>query len=140
MDAIPQNVFWIIIAAMVVFGIIIAVIQWRSVREADKNVEYLSKLAKLKKIDLKERDLESKRLKENILSLPKNQQEHLAKIRGDTSQLIQKVGHLNSKVNERVNSLETRTEYKQLKKLIMDIEKNEKQLEKNLKTKMKGFE
>ena len=59
MMAIDQNVFYIVIAVIVVVGLIVALMQWRKVREAQTNVEFLTKQAELKKIELVERDLES---------------------------------------------------------------------------------
>ncbi len=84
MDAIPQNVFYIIIAVIIVVGVIVALMQWRRVREGQTNVEFLTKQAELKKIDLVEKDLESKRMMNDIV-LPKEQQEKLTKIRENTS-------------------------------------------------------
>ena len=80
MVAIDQNVFYIVIAAIVVVGLIVALMQWRRVREAQTNVEFLTKQAELKKIELVERDLESKRMMSDIV-LPKDQQEKLTNIR-----------------------------------------------------------
>jgi 23S rRNA maturation-related 3'-5' exoribonuclease YhaM len=128
MVAIDQNVFYIIIAVIVVFGLIIALMQWRRVREAQTNVEFLTKQAELKKIELVERDLESKRMMNDIV-LPKDQQEKLTNIRETTSNLMQKTGFLHSEINERVNRLEAKTEYAKLQKLLMDIEEKEKELE-----------
>ena len=82
--AIEQNVFYIVIVAIVVFGLIVALMQWRRVREAQTNVEFLTKQAELKKIELVERDLESKRMMGDIV-LPKDQQEKLTHIRENTS-------------------------------------------------------
>jgi len=59
MMAIDQNVFYIVIAVIVVVGLIVALMQWKKVREAQTNVEFLTKQAELKKIELVERDLES---------------------------------------------------------------------------------
>ena len=132
MDAIPQNVFWIIIAVIVVIGIIIALMQWRRVRESQSNVEFLAKQAELKKIELVERDLESKRVMSNVI-LPKDQQERLSQIRGNTSDLMQKSGYLHSEISERVTRLEAKTEYAKLQKLLGDIEKKETELEKKTK-------
>ncbi len=136
MVAIDQNVFYIVIAAIVVVGLIIALMQWRRVREAQTNVEFLTKQAELKKIELVERDLESKRMMGDIV-LPKNQQEKLTHIRENTSDLMHKTGYLNSEINERVNRLEAKTEYIKLQKLLMDIEEKEKNLEKKT-SKAKG--
>ena len=81
MVAIDQNVFYIVIAAIVVVGLIVALMQWRRVREAQTNVEFLTKQAELKKIELVERDLESKRMMSDIV-LPKDQQEKLNSYKG----------------------------------------------------------
>ena len=136
MVAIDQNVFYIVIAAIVVVGLIIALMQWRRVREAQTNVEFLTKQAELKKIELVERDLESKRMMGDIV-LPKNQQEKLTHIRENTSDLMHKTGYLHSEINERVNRLEAKTEYIKLQKLLMDIEEKEKNIEKKT-SKAKG--
>jgi 23S rRNA maturation-related 3'-5' exoribonuclease YhaM len=130
METIPQNIFYIIIAAIVLIAVIVATLQWRKVRESQSNVEFLQKQAELKKIELVEKDLETKRLVENVFPLPKEQQEQLSNIRRDTSDLLQKVGYLHSEVNERVTRLEARTEYAKLEKLLKDIEKKEKEIEK----------
>lgn len=129
MAAIDQNVFYIIIAAIVVVGLIVALMQWRRVREAQTNVEFLTKQAELKKIELVERDLESKRMMSDIV-LPKDQQEKLTHIRENTSNLMNKAGYLHSEINERVNRLEAKTEYIKLQKLLLDIGEKEKELEK----------
>jgi len=92
MVAIEQNVFYIVIAAIVVVGLIIALMQWRRVREAQTNVEFLTKQAELKKIELVERDLESKRMMSDIV-LPKDQQEKLTHIMENTSDLMHKAGY-----------------------------------------------
>ncbi|SCG86722.1 hypothetical protein [Methanobacterium congolense] len=129
MQTIPQNVFLIIIAVIAVVGLIIVLMQWRRVREAQSNVEFLAKQAELKKIELVERDLESKRRMGNI-SLTREEQEKLSSIRKNTSDLMQKAGYLHSEINERVSRLEVQTEYAKLQKLLTDIEKKEKELEK----------
>ena len=129
MALIDQNVFYIVIAAIVVVGLIVALMQWRRVREAQTNVEFLTKQAELKKIELVERDIESKRMMNDIV-LPKDQQEKLTHIRENTSDLMHKAGYLSGEINERVNRLEAKTEYIKLKKLLMDIEEKEMELEK----------
>jgi hypothetical protein len=132
MMAIDQNVFYIVIAVIVVVGLIVALMQWRKVREAQTNVEFLTKQAELKKIELVERDLESKRMMNDII-LPKDQQEKLTNIRENTSSLMNKAGYLHGEINERVNRLEAKTEYIKLQKLLMDIEEKEKELENKFK-------
>jgi hypothetical protein len=129
MVAIEQNIFYIIIAAIIVVGLIVGLMQWRRVRESQTNVEFLTKQAELKKIELVERDLESKRMMQDII-LPKDQQEKLSKIRENTSNLMSKTGYLHSEINERVNRLEATTEYFKLQKLLKDIEEKEMEFEK----------
>ena len=126
---IPQNLFYIIIAVIAVVGLIFALIQWRRVRQAQSNVNFLTKQAELRKIELVERDLESKRMMRDIV-LPKDQQENLSMIRNNTSNLIQKAGYLNSEINERVDRLEATSEYIKLQKLLRDIDEKEKEFEK----------
>jgi 23S rRNA maturation-related 3'-5' exoribonuclease YhaM len=134
--SISQNVFLLIIAVIALVAVIVIVLQWRRVREAQSNVTFLEKQAELKKIELVERDLESKRLMENVIPLPKDQQERLSQIRSETSKMMQKVGFLHSEINERVTRLETRAEYEKLQKLLDDIEKKEAEM--NKKGKFKG--
>ena len=126
---IPQNLFYIIIAIIAVVGLIFALIQWRRVRQAQTNVNFLTKQAELRKIELVERDLESKRRTIDIV-LPKDQQEKLSMIRSNSSNLMQKAGYLNSEINERVDRLEATSEYVKLQKLLMDIDEKEKEFEK----------
>ena len=127
---IPENIFYIIIAVIAVVGLIIALMQWRKVREAQSNIQFLEKQAQLRKIELVEKDLESKRMMENVIPLPKEQQERLSEIRKSTSDLMHQAGFLHSEINERVTRLEARTEYLKLQKLLQDIEKKEQQLDK----------
>jgi hypothetical protein len=127
---IPENIFYIIIAVIAVVGLIVALMQWRRVRESQSNVQFLERQAELRKIELVEKDLESKRMMENVIPLPPEKQERLSKIRKNTSELTNQAGYLHGEINERVTRLEVRTEYLKLQKLIMDIEKKEQELDK----------
>ncbi len=135
MITIPQNVFWIIIALIVLVGVIVVFRTWGKIREAQANVQFTEKQIELKKIGMVEKDLEAKRIKETVVSLPKEQQQKLAQIREDTAELIHKIGYLHSELSERVNRLEAKTEYKKLQKLLKDIEEKEKEVEKNIQKK-----
>ena len=139
---IPDNVFYIIIAVIALIAIIFILMQWRRVRESQSQVEYLEKQAEVKKIEMVEKDLEQKRLVENLIGLPESQQEQLAQIRNDTGKMLRKVGFLQTELNERITRLETRNEYMQLQKLLEEIEKKEKEIEKKsqkqIKSKTKG--
>ncbi|MGC9517118.1 MAG: hypothetical protein ACP5C3_05395 [Methanomicrobiales archaeon] len=132
---IPQNLFYIIIAAIALVAVIVVVVQWRKVREVQNNVSFAEKQIQLKKIAMVEKDLEAKRLMENVIPLPEDQQKNLAQIRQNTSELMHKIGYLHSEINERVTRLEAQTEYKKLQHMLVDIEKKEKEIEKNMKGK-----
>lgn len=135
---ISENVFYIIIVVLAVIGLIVALMQWRRVREAQSNVQFLEKQAELRKIELVEKDLESKRMMENVIPLPKEQQERLSEIRKSTSELMHQAGYLHGEINERVTRLEARTEYLKLQKLLQDIEKKEQELDKKTKKSIKS--
>jgi hypothetical protein len=135
--SIPENIFYIIIAVIALVAIIVVLMQWRKVREAQSNVQFLEKQAQLRKIELVEKDLENKRMMENALPLPKEQQERLSTIRKSTSELMNHTGYLHSEINERVTHLEARTEYLKLQKLLQEIEKKEQELDKKSKKTIK---
>ncbi|HSO26203.1 MAG TPA: hypothetical protein VLR54_06250 [Methanobacteriaceae archaeon] len=135
--AIPQNIFLIIIAVIALIIVVVVVIQWRRVRETQNNALLLDKQIELKKISLVEKDMESKRLMETAIPLPKDQQDNLIKIRGGTSELMAEIGYLHTEISERLARLEAQTEFKKLQKMLKEIEAKESELEKNTK-KIKG--
>jgi hypothetical protein len=130
--AISENIVWIILAVLATVVIIIVVTQWKKVRKTQNNVALVEKQVELKKISLVEKDLETKRMMENVLPLPKEQQEELAKIRRNTSDIMHKVGYLHSEISERVALLEAKAEYGKLQKLMKDLEKKEGDLDKKV--------
>ena len=81
-----------------------------------------------------EKDIESKRLMENALPLPTEQQERLGNIRKETSDIMHKVGFLHSELSERMARLEAQAEYGKLKKLMNDLEKKEQELDKKIES------
>jgi SH3-like domain-containing protein len=136
--AISQNIVWIIIVVIAAIVVIIAFSEWRKVREAQNNVALVEKQVELKKISLVEKDLETKRMMENVIPLPKDQQEQLANIRQGTSDIMHKVGYLHSEIGERVARLEAKAEYGKLQKLMKDLEKKEAELDKKMEDSAKG--
>ena len=130
--AISENIVPIILAVLAAIVIIIVVIQWKKVRESQNNVALVDKQVELKKISLVEKDLETKRIMENVIPLPKEQQEELANIRRNTSDIMHKVGFLHSEISERVARLEAKAEYGKLQKLMKDLEKKESDLDKKV--------
>lgn len=136
--AISQNIVWLIIVVIAAIVVIIAFSEWRKVREAQNNVALVQKQVELKKISLVEKDLETKRMMENVIPLPKDQQEQLANIRQSTSDIMHKVGYLHSEISERVARLEAKAEYGKLQKLMKDLEKKESELDKKVESSTKG--
>ncbi|MCL2115414.1 MAG: hypothetical protein FWH29_04260 [Methanobrevibacter sp.] len=124
----PNQTFILIIAIIAFIAIIFIVFQWKRVSESNNAVRLMQKEIELKKIAMVEKDLESKRLMENPIQLPKEQQENLSNIRKSTSDVMNKVGYLHNEINERLARLEAQTEHKKLEKMLNDIENKEKQL------------
>ncbi|MDR0900243.1 MAG: hypothetical protein LBM26_01140 [Methanobrevibacter sp.] len=124
----PNQTFVLILAIIAFIVIIAIVIQWRRVRESHNTVMLMEKEIELKKISLVEKDLESKRLMENPIQLPKDQQDNLTNIRKSTSEVMNDVGYLHSEINERLARLEAQTEQRKLERMLKDIETKEKQL------------
>lgn len=128
-----DQIFILIIAIIALIAIIIIVVQWRRVRESQNTVRIMETEIELKKISMVEKDLESKRLMENSIQLPKDRQDNLSKIRESTSNLMGDVGYLHSEINERLARLEAQTEQKKLEKMLTEIEAKEQQLLKKRK-------
>ncbi len=135
---IADNIVWIILAVLAAVVIIIVVTQWKKVRETQNNVALVEKQVELKKISLVEKDLEAKRMMENVLPMPAEQQEQLANIRQSTSEIMHKVGYLHGEISERVALLEAKAEYGKLQKLMKDLEKKETDIDKKLDNTTKG--
>ena len=125
---IPQNIFLIILAAIAVVGLIFLIIQWRRVRVATTNVNFLEKQAELRKVELVEKDMESHGLKNHKASTEDD--EKLFLIKEYNSDTMQKVRYLNSEINNRVDHLESTTEYQKIQNLLTDIGDKEEELEK----------
>ena len=124
----PNQTFILIITIIAFIAIIFIVFQWKRVTESNNTIRLMQIEIELKKIAMVEKDLESKRLMENPIQLPKEQQENLSNIRKSTSEVMNKVGYLHNEINERLARLEAQTEQKKLEKMLNDIEDKEKQL------------
>ena len=109
---------------------IIVVVQWRSVAKSKSAVSLLEKELELKKMSMIEKDIESKRLMDNPIPLPQDQQDNLSAIRQSTTQVRSEVGYLHSEINERLARLEAQTEQKKLEKMLKEIEVKENKLKK----------
>ncbi|WP_407420877.1 hypothetical protein [Methanobrevibacter sp.] len=127
---IPDQTFILILVIILALVVIIIVFQWRKVAQAKTSVEMLDKEIQLKKMSMVEKDIESKRLMDNPIPLPQDQQDSLKAIRQSTTDVRNEIGYLHSEINERLARLEAQTEQKKLEKMLKEIEAKEKKLNK----------
>ena len=127
---IPDQMFYLILVIILSLVRIIVVYQWRKVAQAKNSVAMLEKEIQLKKMSMVEKDIESKRLMDNPIPLPKDQQDSLKAIRQSTTDVRNEIGYLHSEINERLARLEAQTEQKKLEKMLKEIEAKEKKLNK----------
>lgn len=127
---IPDQLFILIILFIIAFVVIIVAVQWKSVAKSKTSIVLLEKEIELKKMSMIEKDIESKRLMDNPIPLPQEQQDSLSAIRQSTTQVRSEVGYLHSEINERLARLEAQTEQKKLEKMLKEIEAKEAKLKK----------
>ena len=127
---IPDQLFILIILVIIAFVVIIVAVQWKSVAKSKTSIVLLEKEIELKKMSMIEKDIESKRLMDNPIPLPQEQQDSLSAIRQSTTQVRSEVGYLHSEINERLDRLEAQTEQKKLEKMLKEIEAKEAKLKK----------
>lgn len=127
---IPDQLFILIILVIIAFVVIIVAVQWKSVAKSKTSIVLLEKEIELKKMSMIEKDIESKRLMDNPIPLPQEQQDSLSAIRQSTTQVRSEVGYLHSEINERLARLEAQTEQKKLEKMLKEIEAKEVKLKK----------
>ncbi|MCI6993887.1 hypothetical protein [uncultured Methanobrevibacter sp.] len=128
--AIPDQIFYLIILVIVAIVLIVIVFQWKKVAESRNSILILEKEIELKKMSMVEKDIESKRLMDNPIPLPQEQQDSLSAIRQSTTEVRSNVGYLHSEINERLARLEAETEQRKLEKMLKEIEAKEKKLSK----------
>lgn len=127
---IPDQLFILIILVIIAFVVIIVAVQWKSVAKSKTSIVLLEKEIELKKMSMIEKDIESKRLMDNPIPLPQEQQDSISAIRQSTTQVRSEVGYLHSEINERLARLEAQTEQKKLEKMLKEIEAKEAKLKK----------
>ena len=123
-----DQIFLLVLAVIFLIAVITIVVEWRKSNVSKNEVILLEKKAELKKIELVEKDLDSKQRKESLADLSEEDQEKLKQIRTNTSEITAKVGLLSSQVNERVEQLEAKNELVKLLKLSNELDKKEKEL------------
>ena len=127
---IPNQMFLLIIAVIAAIVLIIIVFQWRKISQSKNSILLLEKEIELKKMSMVEKDIESKRLMDNPIPLPQDQQDRLSEIRQSTTEARSRVGFLHSEINERLARLEAETEQRKLEKMLKEIEEKEAKLKK----------
>ena len=127
---IPDQMFILILVIIAAIVLIIIVFQWKSVSRSKSSIAVLEKEIELKKMSMVEKDIESKRLMDNPIPLPQDQQDRLSEIRQSTTEARSHVGFLHSEINERLARLEAETERKKLEKMLAEIEEKENKLNK----------
>ena len=127
---IPDQMFLLIVLIIVAIVLIIIVFQWRKVASSKNSIALLEKEIELKKKSMVEKDIESKRLMDNPIPLPQEQQDSLSAIRQSTTEARSRVGYLHSEINERLARLEAETEQRKLEKMLKEIEQKEAKLKK----------
>ena len=113
---IPTQFFILIVLIIICVLIIIVVFQWKSVAKSKNQLLMLEKEIELKKMNMVEKDIENRRLMDNPIPLPKDQQDNLSAIRKSTTEVRNEVGYLHSQINERLARLEAQTEQKKTKR------------------------
>ncbi len=127
---IPNQIFILIVLIIICVVIIIVAVQWKSVAKSKNQINLLAKEIELKKMSMVEKDIESKRLMDNQIPLPQDQQDALSAIRQSTVDVRNEVGFLHNEINERLARLEAQTEQKKLEKMLKEIELKEAKLKK----------
>ena len=125
---IPDQMFILILVVIAAIVLIIIVFQWKSISKSKSSIAILEKEIELKKMSMVEKDIESKRLMDNPIPLPQEQQDRLSEIRQSTTEARSRVGFLHSEINERLARLEAETEQRKLEKMLTEIEEKEKKL------------
>ena len=127
---IPNEMFILILVIIISIVIIFIVFQWRKVAQSKNSVAMLEMEIQLKKMSMVEKDIESKRLMDNPIPMPQDQQDSLKAIRQSTTETRNEIGYLHSEINERLARLEAQTEQRKLEKMLKEIEAKEEKLNK----------
>jgi 23S rRNA maturation-related 3'-5' exoribonuclease YhaM len=114
--------FYIILAAIAVVGLIVLILQFRSVRNSTKRVNALSKETELKKLQLVEIDMKSSQIM-NGKGLSKNDNGRLNLKKINRSNLMSKIGHFNNEIDYRVDNLESSKEYLKIQNCVKDLDR-----------------
>ena len=102
---ISQKMFYIIIAVIIIVGLIFALLQFRRIRKAQKNVDALRKETTQRKINLVRRDLQSHGINSDLVLPP----EFPDSTTGNKSTISDMGGSYSYDVREKIRDFESTT-------------------------------
>lgn len=126
---ITPRMFYIIIAAIGVIGLLVALIQVRRIRKGNKSVKFLAEQAKQRRRDLVKMDMESN----GKLSKLGRTRKTINLEKKKTPKMVEESVFPLDDVRERLDNLESTSEYQKVQELIMDIESMKMEFEKKEK-------
>lgn len=126
---ITPRMFYIIIAAIGVIGLLVALIQIRRIRKGNKSVKFLTEQAEQRKRDLVKMDMESNG---KLSKLGRKRKTKKSDGKKPTKNVEEPVFSIYD-VRERLDNLESTSEYQKVQELIMDIDSKKIEFEKKEK-------
>ena len=120
---ISQKMFYIILAIIIIIGLIFALLQFRRIRKAKKNIDSLTKETTQRKINLVRRDLQSQGIQSDLVLPP----EFPGSTTENKSTLSDMRGSYNYDIREKIRDFESTTEFKKIQKSLGAIENREMQ-------------
>ena len=126
---ITPRMFYIIIAAIGVIGLLVALIQIRRIRKGNKSVKFLTEQAEQRKRDLVKMDMESNG---KLSKLGRTRKTKNSDGKKPTKNVEEPVFSIYD-VRERLDNLESTSEYQKVQELIMDIDSKKIEFEKKEK-------
>jgi hypothetical protein len=126
---ITPRMFYIIIAAIGVIGLVVALIQFRRIRKGNKSVKFLAEQAEQRKKDLVKMDMESNGKLSKLGNPRKTTNPDVKK----TPKKVEESVFPLYDMRERLDNLESTSEYQKVQELLMDIESKKMDFEKKEK-------
>jgi hypothetical protein len=120
---ISQKMFYIILAIIIIVGLIFALLQFRRIRKAKKNIDSLTKETTQRKIDLVRRDLQSHGIKSDLVLPP----EFPGSTTENKSTISDMGGSYNYDIREKIRDFESTTGFKKIQRSLGAIENREMQ-------------
>jgi len=123
---ISQKMFYITLATIFIIGLILAFLQFRKIRKAEKELETLINETTQRKIDLVRKDLKLHGIKSDLVIPPE--------FPDSTTQKRYTIpsigGYYKYDIKEKIRDFESTTEFKKIQKSLSIIENRERKLKK----------